>query len=379
MKILLANDGSLDNGGICVFMLQWIRGIKKADKESKICVYFRDHIADSRMEEFYKQLGVCIYYGNISRTINFRNRKARGKVIDDITTIIKRKHIEILHINSSVYGFNVDLLSTAKKQNVPIRITHFHGAYPENHLEKMVHSFLRQRIRLLATDYAGCSKEAATVFFGKEIMNSSKWHFIPNAIPTDSFRFSEENRLKYRKSIRISDQEILLGAVGRLTIGKNHRFLIDVLAGLKNQGIDAKIVILGDGNQRQALKTYAEQCGLENDVLLLGSVNNVSNWLSAFDYYMMPSLSEGLPISAIEAQANGLICILSDRITTDTDLTKNVYHLPLDIGPDPWIQLILKKKPLDLTTRRKGHLIVKQKGFDEVDTDKYVRELYGVN
>ena len=376
MNILLANDGSLDHGGICVFMLQWVRGIKKADNKSNVFVYFRDSIIDSEMEEYFKQQETHIYQGNISRAVKFSDRLARKKVVKDISSIIENKNIDVLHINSGVYGFTSDLLSIAQKKHVPMRIAHFHGSYPENHIEKIIHSFLRWRITSAITDYAGCSKEAATVFFGKENVSSSKWHFIPNAIETDRFRFNSENRKKFRGIIGVEDDSIVLGAVGRMTVGKNHIFLIDILAELKTKDIPVKLLILGDGMQRENLKTYAKQRGIEEDLLLPGAINDVSGWLSAFDFYMMPSLSEGLPISAIEAQANGLVCLLSDRITTETDLTGNVDYFSVDEGVDDWVKFIMLNKPIEAVRRKQGYLSVKQKGFDMEDTPKYVKDLY---
>ena len=91
---------------------------------------------------------------------------------------------------------------------------------------------------------------------------------------------------------------------------------------------------------------------------------------------MMPSISEGLPISAIEAEANGLVCLLSDRITTETDLTENTYHISIDEGAEKWIQAIILNKPTEIDKRINGYMSVKQSGFDEEDTPKYVKELY---
>ena len=379
MNILLATNTSLDRGGISMFMLQWIRGIRVVDEHGTITAYFREGIENRDIENLYKSYGVRIYSGNIPTGTSFKNSKANKKVRSDINKILKEEKYDVVHINSRFFGFHVLMLSMAKSAGIPIRISHFHGSLVEPLLDRIVHTFFRIRIRSLATVYAGCSKEKAVYLFGEKGIQSDKWRLIPNTIQTERFKFNEAEREKKRELIGVADDEILLGAVGRVEEEKNHIFLIGVLKKLLRSMPKAKLIILGDGSEREKLQKKSRELGLDGKVILYGPTDDVPGWLSAMDYYLMPSLSEGFPISAVEAQASGLVCVLSDRITREADITADVYHLPIDKGVREWTKAVLRIAPNSATERLKYAEIIKSKGFDEISTPDYVRQLYGLS
>ena len=376
MNVLLATDACLDRSGIALFMLQWSKGIKAVDPESSVYVYFRDGVKSKELEEEYKAVGIKIYTGNIPRTVSFKNSKARKKVKSDIRKIILKKKIDVIHVNSGVFGYNADLLSLAKRLGVPVRVAHSHGPYGERLLDKIIHYFLALRICHIATALAGCSITAGRYLFKERGVRSSKWHFIPNTITAARFEFNEQNRIEKRREIGVGEEEVLLGAVGFLRPGKNHTFLIDLLHDMKEKGMCPKLIILGEGSERKSLQKKSEELGVDDQFILYGLTDEVPSWLSAMDYYLMPSKTEGFPISVIEAQANGLGCLLSDTITTEVDVTENVHHLPIDQGTEPWISILRSVKPISSCDRKKGVSNVRQAGLDETDTQRYIRELY---
>ena len=376
MNILLATNGNLDRGGITLFMLQWLRGIKQAFPDSTVIVYFREAIKDTEIATEYKNIGASIITGGIPSGTSFKNHKANKKVRDDIKHIILTRKIDVLHINSRMFGFNVILLSEAKKCGVPVRIAHAHGAISEKFHDKIIHAFMKRRIRSLSTVYAGCSKVAGEYLFGEKGVVSSKWRFVPNTIQTERFSFDEYERKKKRGLLGVKDDEILLGAVGHLIEVKNHKFLVDLVNILRNEGIKAKLLIIGEGDQRTVLQEQCKALGVEDYVVLYGASTDVPGWLSAMDYFLMPSLSEGLPISLIEAQANGLVCLVSDRITTEVDLTNPIYHLSIDYGPSEWEKILCNCKPRSFQHRAQAVTVIKQKGFDEYSTPSFVKALY---
>lgn len=378
MNILLATNTSLDRGGISMFMLQWIRGIRAVNEHGTITAYFREGIENQDIENLYKSYGVRIYSGNIPTGTSFKNSKANKKVRSDINKILKEEKYDVVHINSRFFGFHVLMLSMAKSAGIPMRISHFHGSLVEPFIDRIVHTFFRMRIRSLATVYAGCSKEKAVYLFGKKGIQSAKWRLIPNTIQTERFKFNEAEREKKRELIGVADDEILLGAVGRVEKEKNHIFLIGVLKKLLRSMPKAKLIILGDGSEREKLQEKSRELGLDDKVILYGSTDDVPGWLSAMDYYLMPSLSEGFPISAVEAQASGLVCVLSDRITREADITADVYHLPIDKGYGPWVSALKRFPSTSLDKRVSGAEAVKSAGFDENDTGNYVKKLYGI-
>ena len=378
INVLLATDASLERGGITLFMLQWIRGIKEANTNTNIHVYFREHIEDEYIAHQYEKLGVCIHTGNIQPGVSFKNTAARKKTVNDIKKLLSKESFDVIHINSGIFGFTAALLNEAQLRGVPIRIAHSHGAYRETAIDKVVHQFLRLRINKLATVYAGCSKKAGAYLFGTKGISSPKWKYIPNAIQVNRFVFDNTKRIEYRKAIDVHENEILLGAIGHLYIGKNHTFLIDVVKGLRDNDIPAKLIIIGQGDQKKALCEKILQYNLQRYVIMYGGSDDVPGWLSAMDIFLMPSTSEGLGISAIEAQASGLPCLLSDRFPEEAVIGKNVWCLPINKGVNGWVNRIQKLIAGSESNRSLGAKIVATAGFDQRDTVKYVRLLYGI-
>ena len=82
--------------------------------------------------------------------------------------------------------------------------------------------------------------------------------------------------------------------------------------------------------------------GIKSDVFFLGVKENVQDYLSAADCYIMPSLYEGLPVAAVEAQCSGLPCVMSANITKEVALTKATCFLSLDESVDVWADEVLK-------------------------------------
>ena len=79
-------------------------------------------------------------------------------------------------------------------------------------------------------------------------------------------------------------------------------------------------------------------------IYLLGSRKDVNRLYQAMDVFLLPSRYEGLPVVAVEAQAAGLPCILSDCITNEVRITRDVTFLGLEVGSAQWANVVLRKK-----------------------------------
>ena len=123
-----------------------------------------------------------------------------------------------------------------------------------------------------------------------------------------------------------------------------------------------KLMLFGKGDLESEIKEQVESLELTDKVLFMGIKDNVGDYLSAMDIFVFPSLHEGLPFVVLEAQANGLRCILSDTITKQVNLTGNVDFLPLDVSADEWAGYILEKYDDDLSSRLKSS----KKAIDDI-------------
>lgn len=104
-------------------------------------------------------------------------------------------------------------------------------------------------------------------------------------------------------------------SVGSLTENKNHKLLINAFKILKNKyKVSEKLLIAGEGKERENLEKQIKELNLENDVLLLGQIENPYKYIKNSELYILPSKSEGLPLTLLEAMRlrKMVICIKND-------------------------------------------------------------------
>lgn len=238
---------------------------------------------------------------------------------------------------------NIDFLLYAKKYGIKERIVHSHTSLWVGYsVKKLFHYINRHRINGVATKFFACSNVAAEfMFVGKGRKNAV---IINNAIEFSKYQYSEEKRQELRKKYNLQD-EYVIGHVGRIDPVKNHKFLVRLLQNLQASEKNFKLVVVGDvakGSEpyEQEVKKFITDLDIEDKVIFAGKQMDMSAWLSLMDIYIMPSLFEGLPFSALEAQVNGLPLILSTGITKETDITGNVKFLSLNEDISLWCESV---------------------------------------
>lgn len=239
----------------------------------------------------------------------------------------------MIHCHMSIN--NALPLSIAKILKIPNRISHSHQAILKSNLLKRIYSvFCRKVIKMTANQCVACGEEAARYLYGNKFFETGKVKILKNAIDLEKFKFNKEIRNKIRKEYNINNNEILLGHVGRFSFQKNHIFLIELLKKLHSYKF--KLLLIGDGELKNDIINKIKEYKMNDKVILLESVNNVNEFLSAMDIFLLPSRFEGLPLVGIEAQASGVKCLFSDSIDKELGITKNVKFIPLDL--DKWIK-----------------------------------------
>ncbi len=96
----------------------------------------------------------------------------------------------------------------------------------------------------------------------------------------------------------------IVGSIGRLSEEKGHKYLINAVGGLLAQGLNIRLLIMGDGPERERLESLVERLGIEKEVYFSGYCKNSEYYLKYFNVMALPSLTEGLPITLLEAMKN---------------------------------------------------------------------------
>ena len=166
---------------------------------------------------------------------------------------------------------------------------------------------------------------------------------VPNCIDTESYRFNRHVRDDYRIILQLQDDEIVIGHVGKFSDVKNQSFLLKLLDSLGRRGDKHyKLLLVGHGPLEDQVKEECSSLGLDDKVMFLGNRNDVANLMMAMDVFCMPSLYEGFPIVAVEAQASGLPLLISSNVSPEVKITDIVFFLPIDKGTSEWEDEIIR-------------------------------------
>lgn len=243
-------------------------------------------------------------------------------------------------VHSHIDAMSAFPLAMARECGVPVRIAHSHSESVDRDLKYPVKEWARKRLPGIATHYWACSEAAGAFLFGEK--NLPKIHVMKNAIDLKGFRFDETSRVEARAEIGLRNEQVAVGHVGRFSIVKNHAFLIDLLAELRDEGFDAVLVLAGDGELRGEIERKVHGLGLSGSVRFLGLRDDVAKLVQAFDVMAFPSLHEGIPLTLIEAQASGLPVLASDKVSGAALVLPNTARLPLDALMSEWAGAVVR-------------------------------------
>jgi glycosyltransferase involved in cell wall biosynthesis len=319
--------GGMNRGGSETYLINIARRIDKS-KFNLIFVCHDNIVYDYEQEII--SLGFSMYkIGalNIRNILSYANK---------IREIIKKENIDVVETHTYLSSFLP--LGVAKIMQVPLRIAHSHTAKNEanQQISRRIYIIIsKYLINIFSNIKVSCGNQAGLSLFG-----NNYYTIIPNSINTDTFRFSEQNRKDIRKKLGLDKNTILVGNVGRIEKVKNHNFMLELLQYSKSIGKDIKLLLVGDGVLRESVYIQAKNMKLQNNIIFYGKSDNVAPLYSAMDVFIMPSFWEGVPVAAIEAQANGLKCIFSDRIDRSTKLLTSTKFISIDAGPECWVELI---------------------------------------
>ena len=189
---------------------------------------------------------------------------------------------------------------------------------------------------------------------------------LPNAIDPERFKFSASARHEIRAKYEIAEDDFVVGHVGRFFPEKNHKFIIELFSEYSRHHRHCKLLLVGNGPLQAEIQNLVNQKGLGDKVIFAGLQKNVVGFYCAMDVLLLPSTREAFPMTLVEAQYNGLPCIVSSAVPKETAITDNVFPLPID-DVKPWRE---KLSSLNVGANRENPLI-KSGRFD-------IRKCYGM-
>tara|TARA_R110002049_G_scaffold275301_1_gene453331 strand:+ start:12225 stop:13343 length:1119 start_codon:yes stop_codon:yes gene_type:complete len=290
-------------------------------------------------------------------------------------------HYKIIH--SHLNTFSSFPLKIAKEFNIPVRIAHAHTSSQKisikdflnrknakEALKILVKMYLKTNILTYTTHCFSCGDKAGKSMFGKH----SNFKIINNAIDTSCFMYNKTTELEYRDQLNLKDK-LIIGHIGNFTEPKNHNFILEVFNEfIKINKQEAVLLLVGDGPLKTQIEEKSKRLNIQDRTLFLGSRSDVANLCQIMDFFIFPSIYEGLPVTLIEAQAAGIKILASDTITKEVQITNDIKFLSINnVSAKSWAKAILSLYPY---VKKNNFNMIQKSGYDIKSNAHVLQEFY---
>ncbi|MCM0611821.1 glycosyltransferase [Marinobacter sediminum] len=231
-------------------------------------------------------------------------RMAPGLNLIEAWRILKwaqRENYQLLHSHGFKFNVLVGLFPRFLRK-LPVLAT-LHGYVHAKPFTKMWIYECLDRIAIKRLDGVVLVGEAMKRDIPKRLQNSPSTRVIPNGLNIPELRKRSANALDDHTQQFINNSEFVIVAVGRLSREKGFDHLLRAFMEVKKESNGASLILVGEGKERDTLESLIDETGLSEAVLMPGYCNNVPSLLRQARLLVMPSLTEGLPITLLEAMA----------------------------------------------------------------------------
>lgn len=308
VRVLVVSTVPFANDGITNVIINHFRFI---DESVHMDFVFPNQLKEYALTEFIKK-------GSRVNVLANRTRKPY-QYWKQLNSLLKKNDYDVVHVHGNSSTMIIELLAS-KKNKIPKRFAHVHAKYTKYPYLNMI---LHPLFKGMYTKALAPSQEAGKYLFGED-----GFYIIKNGIPIENYIFTFEKRNRIRAEFEFGDEDIVIGNIGRLAVEKNQKYLLKLLKKLDNRKY--KLLLIGEGPLERDLKELAKKYNLEKQVFFTGVRNDVPSLLSGMDFLVIPSLSEGLGITAIEAQAAELPVYISENIPKDVFQTSLAIEFRLN-------------------------------------------------
>lgn len=341
MKVLLILDNLSLSSGVSSIVMDLYRNITGIEFDFLL---FRNE-ASQYTEEIKNSRGRIYILEKILSPKTFFKANAQAK------TFFKEHagEYDAVHLHSPT--LNEFTLKYAKKYGIKKRIIHSHSSMTStSFIKSKVNALLLRNVKKYATDFWTCSNAATQFLYGDAFARTNKVELIRNAVEPKKYLFNGKIREQVREKFDIQDKTVFVH-ISNFSPIKNHIFLVSVIAEVTRKDPSAVFLFVGDGPAKGEFEAALKTNGLIKSCLFVGNSDNVTQYLSASDALLLPSLKEGLPLTVIEAQANGVPCFVSSTVTHECNVGGVTY---IDLDQTAWIKAICEFTPLKETERKEN-------------------------
>lgn len=316
MKILQI-VGEINGGGVGAVVLSYLSHMNLTNIKCDVIAFRIKDRQHQLLENEFRDIGCNVIYMDHRNTGYVKHFRAFRRILE-------MGRYDAVHCHFGIWS--TPYLLEAANLGIKIRIAHSHVANDEyGRIKQTLLNLTKPLLNCCVTDRMACGYDA-----GKYLWNNKKFVVLNNAIEIEKFQYNEALRKEYRSKFKIDEHSVVLGNVGRFSYQKNQWFLVHLYENLKKYSDNIKLILIGEGEEYKEIECYVKKKKLEESILLLGLRKDVAALFQMIDVFLLPSRYEGLPVVAIEAQCAGVPCVLSDKITKEVVIRKNLMMLPIE-------------------------------------------------
>ncbi len=232
-----------------------------------------------------------------------------AKSVRRLAALMRKERPHILHTHTAKAGALARAAAVAAGRARPPIIVHtFHGHVLKGYFGPGRTAFFRQVERVLARQsdvLIAVSPEVRDELVEHGVAPSEKFAVIRLGIPLDERLGDASAELDFRPLYGIAENAFVVGWVGRMTGVKDTGAVLEIVRATRERGVDAVLCMVGDGPDRGRLEQLAHDLGIARSAFFVGYQEDVAGYYRLFDAFLLPSVNEGTPVSAIEALASG--------------------------------------------------------------------------
>lgn len=161
---------------------------------------------------------------------------------------------------------------------------------------------------------------------------------VHNGIDFKRFRNIPDSREAIRKSLVIPISSFVVGHIGRFAPAKNHLYMAEIFKEINQRRNDAFFLLVGSGSLRRDFEHKMSELRVSN-YLILENRSDIPQLIKAMDVFILPSLWEGLPVTLVEVQAEGVRCLISDKVTEECFFSEKAVPVSIEKSPSRWAEI----------------------------------------
>jgi glycosyltransferase involved in cell wall biosynthesis len=324
--------GGMTRGGVETWLMHVLRNIDRREFELHFLVASKQEMP---YDEEILSLGGQVHRGARPRNPSRYAEQFRA---------VNRNYGPFAAVHSHVYWYSGFISRLGYRAGIPVRIAHSHNASRTAawKLHRRTYQMLmRKMIMRYATHRVAVSTRAAQALFGGRPKKPVRLLYCG----TDFTRFLRRGApAESKQHLGIAPTRKVIGHVGRFVTVKNHAFSLDVFDRTIASGVDAHLLLVGDGPLMPEFRAQVERRGLSDRCTLAGVQSDVVPFFSAMDLFLFPSLCEGLGLAAVESQAAGVPVLASTGVPEEVEVIPGlVERIGLSDGAESWASAVSRR------------------------------------